>query len=352
VADCSESRPELLEEAERVRPLARQQVPEQMSIIVPTRIAGKFLVGRKIGAGSFGDVHIGTNAKTGREVAIKMESVKVKQPQLLYEAKLYKMIAGCYGVPEVHWYGVEGDTNVMVIDLLGPSLEDLFNFCDRKFSLKTLLLVSEQMLSVIEAVHANNFIHRDIKPENFLMGAGRTEKQLFIIDFGLARKYRDPNSQEHIAYRDGKQLTGTARYTSINTHVGIEQSRRDDLEAIAYVLFYFGRGSLPWQGLKGDPKDKHKLIQEKKESVPPEVLGKNLPSEFTTYLKYTRNLNFEDRPNYAFPRMLLQQLFVRKGFEKDMMYDWDIQDAREREQHEARFGTPCDVDLATKLRAA
>lgn len=318
-----------------------------------TRFAGKFQLGRKIGSGSFGDIHIGSNVQTGEEVAIKLESVSAKQPQLMYEAKLYKIIAGSAGIPTVYWFGVEGDYNVMVINLLGPSLEDLFNFCDRRFSLKTLLILADQMLTIIEYVHSKNFIHRDIKPENFLMGMGRTEKQLHIIDFGLAKKYRNPYTQEHIPYRDGKQLTGTARYASINTHVGIEQSRRDDLEAIGYVLMYFGRGSLPWQGSKGATKEeKYKRIQEKKESTPPEVLGKHLPPEVTTYLNYCRNLNFEDRPNYAFPRMLLRDLFAREKCETDLVFDWDIKNAREKQEHEARYGQGAfDSELAVKLRA-
>merc|ERR1712066_1070824 len=200
------------------------------------RVGSKYRLGRKIGSGSFGDIYIGTNVQTGEEVAIKLESIKSKHPQLLYESKLYKILAGGVGIPNVHWYGVEGDYNVMVIDLLGPSLEDLFSFCNRKLSLKTVLMLADQMINRIEYVHAKNFIHRDIKPDNFLIGLGK--------------KYRDPKTQQHIPYREGKNLTGTARYASVNTHLGKEQSRRDDLEAVGYILIYLHKGKLPWQGLK------------------------------------------------------------------------------------------------------
>jgi len=289
------------------------------------RVGGKFRLGRKIGSGSFGEIYISTNVQSGEEVAIKLESIKSKHPQLLYESKLYKILAGGVGLPNVHWYGVEGDYNVMVIDLLGPSLEDLFSFCNRKFSLKTVLMLADQMINRVEYLHAKNFIHRDIKPDNFLIGLGKKANQVHIIDFGLAKKYRDPKTQQHIPYREGKNLTGTARYASVNTHLGIEQSRRDDLEAVGYVLMYFNRGSLPWQGLKANgKKEKYEKIMEKKMSTPVEVLCKHFPCEFVTYANYCRSLRFEDRPDYAYLRRLLKDLFFREGYQYDFVFDWTI----------------------------
>merc|ERR1712003_112628 len=277
------------------------------------------------GSGSFGDIYISTNVQTGEEIAIKLESIKSKHPQLLYESKLYKILAGGVGIPSIHWYGVEGDYNVMVIDLLGPSLEDLFSFCNRKFTLKTVLMLADRMINRVEYVHAKNFIHRDIKPDNFLIGLGKKANQVHIIDFGLAKKYRDPKTQQHIPYRENKNLTGTARYASVNTHLGIEQSRRDDLEAVGYVLMYFNRGSLPWQGLKANgKKEKYEKIMEKKMSTPVEVLCKHFPSEFVTYLNYCRSLRFEDRPDYAYLRRLLKDLFFREGYQYDFVFDWTI----------------------------
>lgn len=304
------------------------------------RVGGKYRVGRKIGSGSFGDIHHGSNVQTGEEVAIKLESTRAGFPQLIYESKLYKLIGGGgHGVPSVHWYGTEGDYNVMVIDLLGPSLEDLFEFTGYSFGLKTTLMLADQMITRIEYVHAKNFIHRDIKPENFCIGLGKVSHMVHIIDFGLAKRYRDPATQQHIPYREHMSLTGTARYSSINTHFGIEQSRRDDLEAIGYVLFYFLRGSLPWQGYKMDTREaKYKKIMDKKVSTPVEILGKGFPGVFCTYINYCRSLDFEDRPDYAYPRMLLKDLFFSENFAFDHNYDWEIVAEKKRLEREARFG--------------
>lgn len=269
-------------------------------------VAGKYRIVRKIGSGSFGDIYLGVNITSGEEVAVKMESTVARHPQLLYEFKLYKILAGGTGIPHIRHYCTERNYNVLVMDLLGPSLEDLFNFCGRQFSLKTVLMLVDQMIVRLEFVHLKNFIHRDIKPDNFLMGIARHCNKLFLIDFGLAKKFRDPIRKTHIQYREDKHLTGTARYASVNAHLGIEQSRRDDLESLGYVLMYFNRGSLPWQGLKAtNKKQKYDKISEKKMSTPVEVLCKGYPAEFAMYLNYCRTLRFDEPPDY----MYLRQLF-------------------------------------------
>ncbi|GMH13214.1 hypothetical protein Nepgr_015055 [Nepenthes gracilis] len=288
-------------------------------------VGGKFKLGRKIGSGSFGELYLGVNLQNGEEVAVKLESVKTKHPQLHYESKLYILLQGGTGIPQLKWFGVEGDYNAMVIDLLGPSLEDLFNYCNRKCSLKSVLMLADQLISRVEYMHSRGFIHRDIKPDNFLMGLGRKANQVYIIDYGLAKKYKDLQTHKHIPYRENKNLTGTARYASINTHLGVEQSRRDDMESLGYVLMYFLRGSLPWQGLKaGTKKQKYDKISEKKMLTPIEVLCRSFPTEFTSYFHYCRSLRFEDKPDYSYLKRLFRDLFIREGYQFDYIFDWTM----------------------------
>ncbi|RZC90517.1 hypothetical protein C5167_029650 [Papaver somniferum] len=290
------------------------------------RIVGaKYKLGRKIGSGSFGEIYLATQIDTNEIFAVKIENTKTKHPQLLYEAKLYNILQGGSGIAGIKWFGVDGEENVLVIDLLGPSLEDLFVYCGRKFSLKTVLMLADQMITRIEYMHSKGFLHRDIKPDNFLMGLGRKANQVYIIDFGLAKRYRESTTNRHIPYRENKSLTGTARYASCNTHLGIEQSRRDDLESLGYVLLYFLRGSLPWQGLKAaTKKQKYDKICEKKLSTPIEVLCKSHPVEFASYFHYCHSLTFDQRPDYGFLKRLFRDLFTREGHQFDYIFDWTI----------------------------
>lgn len=228
-------------------------------------VGEKYRVEQRIGAGSFGDIYLGVDLKTRDQVAIKIEPLKTEQPQLKLEWKLYSLLAGGKGIPAIHWFGIVGEHRMLVMDLLGSSLEDLFDKCGGKFSAKTVLMIGIRLVKRLQFIHSKCFLHRDIKPDNFLIGTGRNASTVFAIDFGLSKRYRHPQTQKHSRYCVHKHLTGTPRYASINSHIGIQQSRRDDLESVGFVLLYFLRGSLPWQGIISDKK-KHKfqMILEKK----------------------------------------------------------------------------------------
>ena len=289
---------------------------------VEIRVGGRYRLGKKIGTGAFGEIFEGTDIFDNSSVAIKLEHNSVKYPQLLFEAKLLKSIPGT-GIPVMHWFGIAGEYNAMVMDLLGQNLEDLYNYCAKNFSLKTILMITIQMLERLKHVHDNHYIHRDIKPENFLIGKDTTAKTIYLLDFGLAKRYRDEYTHIHIPLKENRNLTGTARYASCNAHNGLEQSRRDDMESIAYVILYFFRKKLPWQGLKcKDKNEKHAKIKEMKMSITPEKLFEGLPKEFADYLTLVKKLGFEDEPAYKSYIQMFNKLFKAKEFEMDYIYDW------------------------------
>ena len=289
---------------------------------VEIRVGGRYRLGKKIGTGAFGEIFEGTDIFDSSSVAIKLEHNSVKYPQLLFEAKLLKSIPGT-GIPVMHWFGIAGEYNAMVMDLLGQNLEDLYNYCAKNFSLKTILMITIQMIERLKHVHDNHYIHRDIKPENFLIGKDTTAKTIYLLDFGLAKRYRDEYTHIHIPLKENRNLTGTARYASCNAHNGLEQSRRDDMESIAYVILYFFRKKLPWQGLKcKDKNEKHAKIKEIKMSMTPEKLFEGLPKEFADYLTMVKKLGFEDEPTYKNYIQMFTRLFKAKEFEMDYIYDW------------------------------
>jgi len=270
----------------------------------PTKIKdGEYEVVKRLGAGCFGEVWRGKKVSTNEEVAVKFEYRESKSaPQLFREVEVIKSLrenASPQGVVECLYFGKEDKFNCMVMEILGKSLEDHVQACGGKLSPKTTTLIAEQVLQRIEYFHSKKIVHRDIKPENFMFGIKNRVHHVYIIDFGLSKLYWDATRNSHAVQKTGLSLTGTARYASINAHKGVEQSRRDDLEAIGHMFLYFLRGALPWSGLDAKTQEeKYRKICEKKESTPLPELCKGFPKAFEEYLAYTRALGFNDKPDY------------------------------------------------------
>lgn len=276
----------------------------------------RYRLDKQLGAGAFGEIYSGVDTENGNKVAVKLERVDAEYPQLVYEARVYKRLEAQKGIPRLFYIGQEGSYNVLVMQRLGDNLETLFNKCHRRFSLSTVLLLADKMLNLIMKIHSEGFVHRDIKPDNFVVGGeGEGEdSEVYIIDFGLSKCYMNPQTKQHIEFRNDKHLTGTARYASVGNHKGEEQSRRDDLESLGYVLVYFLKGVLPWQNMKKTTPEHKKyrgMMAVKIATVHNSTqLVDGLPDAFAKYFAHVKQLTFEQTPDYRYLRRLFYDCFV------------------------------------------
>ena len=277
-------------------------------------IDGKYKILKKLGEGSFGKIFSGINNNTKEEVAIKIEQDS-NLSVLKNEARMYTALREIEGIPNIRAWGKEGKFNYLVIDHLGKSLEELKNNSSGKLSLKTVLLMGLQMITRMEAIHSYGILHRDIKPDNFLIG-NDNKNVLYLIDFGLSKAYLKRG--KHVAIERNRNITGTARYVSINVHKGILPSRRDDMESIGYILLYLLNGDLPWQGLNVKKEEKNKLIGDIKSNIKLwELYSDTIPGEIFLFIEYCKKLHYDEEPDYQYLKNIINNLFLHKGFKYD-----------------------------------
>lgn len=315
---------------------------------IPTSVReGRYKVGRRLGTGGFGFIHEATDSRRGNLVAIKFEPKDATPPQVCFEANAYVKISGDgmhNGVPQIYWFGTEGEWTVMVMQRLGHSLEGLKAACGGRLSLKSVCMVADQALTRLERVHAVGLIHRDIKPDNFLMGLGDQAAALYLVDFGLARPYVGEDGA-HLPFAASTHNAGTVRYASIGMQKAWLQSRRDDLEALSYVLLYLAKGRLPWQGLsrKLGGKARDAEVLRLKTETPEAAMAAGLPAVFGDFIGYCRRLEFEGRPDYRAWRRHFREACEATGATYDGVYDWtgkDVEAALEAARARGRVPPP------------
>ena len=304
----------------------------------------KYKVKKKIGQGAFGAVFLGQTIKDNKYVAIKVERRKISKPLLESEAYLLSNLKGL-GIPKIISFGKTRFYTVLIEPLFGKTLFDIFIQNGKQFHLEELCLIALQVIERLETIHAQYIIHRDIKPDNFLIGR-EDPNIIYLVDFGLSKKYRSQQTGRHVKFRNTGKLTGTLRFASPNALRGGEQSRKDDLISAGYMLIYLFKKKLPWQVIKAqNSTDKYIKIYRMKKAIKPEQLCQNLPQEFVQYMKYVQNLGFESNPDYNYLKKLFHHILKDLNLNADkLLFSWikqsDIKKIKKKVNPRSRNSSP------------
>ena len=285
------------------------------------------LLNKKLGSGSFGQIYQCLNRKTNEILACKIESINELKPQLYHESKILLLMKNCTGFPTCYDFILTDQDKILIMDYLGPNLDVIMNKLPsddniKKFTIKTSLMIMIQGIERLKSLHEKGIIHRDIKPENFVIGPKNKERIIYLIDFGLSKKISNDKILPTI--KADRNIIGTMRYISMNTHQGYEQGRRDDLESLFYIIIYFMKGELPWQNIKCKTRaEKYtKIFEIKKKVTENGELVEELPLEMGKILEYILGLNFAEKPNYLMIKNAIELILNKLNLSNDLQFDW------------------------------
>ena len=332
-----------------MKEILEREKKNETTIINTVIISGLFFVEEKIGEGAFSQVYRLFGKKDLKKYACKIESTESNHQELYAEFKILQWLrqdANPFGIPKVHYFGVEDGKNVMVLELLGGDLESKLKDCGGVFSLKTVIMILDQVLKRLEYIHARRLIHRDVKPGNIVTGIGYSNQTLYLIDFGKGKKYCDSKGK-HIEPKSNKMPIGNLRYGSVNSDSGEEMSRRDDLESLMFCLLHFLKGSLPWMGIKTKTLcEKFKQVSTVKSNSDIGFLCEGLIPEFYELFKYIRELSFDQDPNYPAIHVIVKKMISSQNIQMDYIYDWKLFKSNEKDQPEKEVQSPTKTSKA------
>jgi len=292
----------------------------------------KYKISHQINKGSFGLLFKAIDLDTGLDLAVKIEPYSLSKKYLIKEARIYNLLQKSLHIPRIHWCGSKPNSTFLVMELLGKNLEDLFKECNRKLSLKTILMLADQMIANLEFIHSKGYLHRDINPRNICVGLGEKASKFYSIDFGLSSTYRELTINDQL--KENYPFIGTLNFASVKSHQGLEQTCSDDLESLFYVLIYCLIGKLPWENIANEKIDLRRKIEEIKQeklNMKLEDLCCELPEELKECLEYIKKLEFYMKPDYKLLRKKCVKLYMKKYGSYDYQYDWSNKEEKEKD---------------------
>ena len=304
--------------------LRNKEGKEEEDLFIGETIFNKYKFLRKLGQGAFGSIYEAQSKYSNKLYAVKLEDMKQEQ-FILEEESMFLSYINCSQIPKVKSFGYIGSYIILVMELLGKSLDKILSeLPSRKMSIRCVCNIAYQLVLIFETIHNCQIIHRDLKPANIAIGREEKSKYIYLLDFGLSKRFISSKTGRHYQFRQNNKLIGNARYSSINALNGGTQSRRDDLESLGYLVIYLIVGRLPWQGyISHSKEDKYYKIKKIKKETTAEQLCQGLPRQFLDYIRYTRNLQYEENPNYNYLKSLFLSVLRSYGYQFDYYYDWD-----------------------------